>query len=175
MWGNNSFRLLKTKIADFASCWFCIVVLSNGRLHTVNLLEMLEWKTHFHTHTPPLGTFSSLKRNVLFFRCALQSFYVATSCQLRRLESVSRSPIYTHFNETVQGASVIRAFGEQHRFIVQANKRVDFNQTSYFPRFVATRLGLIETTNSPCSTCSGKRKYPVDVVTGVHCSVSDFF
>lgn len=136
---------------------------------------MLEWKTHFHTHTPPLGTFGSLKRNVLFFRCALQSFYVATSCQLRRLESVSRSPIYTHFNETVQGASVIRAFGEQHRFIVQANKRIDFNQTSYFPRFVATRLGLIETTNSPCSTCSGKRKYPVDVVTGVHCSVSDFF
>uniref|UniRef100_A0AAQ4P9D6 ABC-type glutathione-S-conjugate transporter n=1 Tax=Gasterosteus aculeatus aculeatus TaxID=481459 RepID=A0AAQ4P9D6_GASAC len=69
----------------------------------------------------------------------VQSFYVATSCQLRRLEAVSRSPIYTHFNETVQGASVIRAFGEQSRFILQTNKRVDFNQTSYFPRFVATR------------------------------------
>ncbi|KAG5854427.1 multidrug resistance-associated protein 1-like [Anguilla rostrata] len=69
----------------------------------------------------------------------IQSFYVATSCQLRRLESVSRSPIYTHFNETVQGASVIRAFGEQPRFILQANHRVDHNQTSYFPRFVATR------------------------------------
>ncbi|XP_068606933.1 multidrug resistance-associated protein 1-like [Brachionichthys hirsutus] len=69
----------------------------------------------------------------------VQSFYVATSCQLRRLEAVSRSPIYTHFNETVQGASVIRAFGEQPRFIVQADERVDFNQTSYFPRFVATR------------------------------------
>lgn len=79
--------------------------------------------------------FQSLKREL----CFSQSFYVATSCQLRRLEAVSRSPIYTHFNETVQGASVIRAFGEQPRFILQANKRVDFNQTSYFPRFVATR------------------------------------
>lgn len=69
----------------------------------------------------------------------VQSFYVATSCQLRRLEAVSRSPIYTHFNETVQGASVIRAFGEQTRFILQANQRVDHNQTAYFPRFVATR------------------------------------
>ncbi|XP_030646268.1 multidrug resistance-associated protein 1-like [Chanos chanos] len=69
----------------------------------------------------------------------IQSFYVATSCQLRRLESVSRSPIYTHFNETVQGVSVIRAFGEQPRFILEANSRVDHNQTSYFPRFVATR------------------------------------
>uniref|UniRef100_A0A674D3X8 ABC-type glutathione-S-conjugate transporter n=1 Tax=Salmo trutta TaxID=8032 RepID=A0A674D3X8_SALTR len=69
----------------------------------------------------------------------IQSFYVATSCQLRRLEAVSRSPIYTHFNETVQGASVIRAFSEQQRFILQANGRVDHNQTAYFPRFVATR------------------------------------
>uniref|UniRef100_A0A8C6UDK6 ABC-type glutathione-S-conjugate transporter n=1 Tax=Neogobius melanostomus TaxID=47308 RepID=A0A8C6UDK6_9GOBI len=74
----------------------------------------------------------------ILYAC-VQSFYVATSCQLRRLEAVSRSPIYTHFNETVQGASVIRAFGEQPRFILQANQRVDFNQTSYFPRFVATR------------------------------------
>uniref|UniRef100_A0AAY5EJZ7 ABC-type glutathione-S-conjugate transporter n=1 Tax=Electrophorus electricus TaxID=8005 RepID=A0AAY5EJZ7_ELEEL len=63
----------------------------------------------------------------------VQSFYVATSCQLRRLESVSRSPIYTHFNETVQGASVIRAFGEQRRFVLEADRRVDHNQSSYFP------------------------------------------
>ncbi|XP_059903407.1 multidrug resistance-associated protein 1-like [Gadus macrocephalus] len=74
-----------------------------------------------------------------FLYAFVQSFYVATSCQLRRLEAVSRSPIYTHFNETVQGASVIRAFREERRFILQANKRVDFNQTAYFPRFVATR------------------------------------
>ncbi|CAJ1069814.1 multidrug resistance-associated protein 1-like [Xyrichtys novacula] len=69
----------------------------------------------------------------------IQSFYVASSCQLRRLEAVSRSPIYSHFNETVQGAVVIRAFGEQQRFILQANVHVDHNQEAYFPRFVATR------------------------------------
>ncbi|KAF1388604.1 hypothetical protein PFLUV_G00092020 [Perca fluviatilis] len=69
----------------------------------------------------------------------IQSFYVASSCQLRRLEAVSRSPIYSHFNETVQGASVIRAFGEQRRFVVHANRCIDNNQEAYFPRFVATR------------------------------------
>uniref|UniRef100_A0A4W6CKQ2 ABC-type glutathione-S-conjugate transporter n=1 Tax=Lates calcarifer TaxID=8187 RepID=A0A4W6CKQ2_LATCA len=69
----------------------------------------------------------------------IQSFYVASSCQLRRLEAVSRSPIYSHFNETVQGAAVIRAFGEQQRFVLQANCRIDSNQEAYFPRFVATR------------------------------------
>lgn len=91
----------------------------------------------------PRGMFDSLDQGLTFFfvsfAYSLKSFYVATSCQLRRLESVSRSPIYTHFNETVQGASVIRAFGEQTRFILQANQRVDHNQTAYFPRFVATR------------------------------------
>lgn len=89
-----------------------------------------------------VGLWIDLLDFYLFFiplACLMKSFYVATSCQLRRLESVSRSPIYTHFNETVQGASVIRAFGEQPRFILQANQRVDHNQTAYFPRFVATR------------------------------------
>ncbi|XP_028254087.1 multidrug resistance-associated protein 1-like [Parambassis ranga] len=69
----------------------------------------------------------------------IQSFYVASSCQLRRLEAVSRSPIYSHFNETVQGAAIIRAFGEQRRFVLQADRQIDSNQEAYFPRFVATR------------------------------------
>uniref|UniRef100_A0AAQ5Y5P3 ABC-type glutathione-S-conjugate transporter n=1 Tax=Amphiprion ocellaris TaxID=80972 RepID=A0AAQ5Y5P3_AMPOC len=69
----------------------------------------------------------------------IQSFYVASSCQLRRLEAVSRSPIYSHFNETVQGVGTIRAFGEQRRFILQADRHIDNNQEAYFPRFVATR------------------------------------
>ncbi|XP_077593671.1 multidrug resistance-associated protein 1-like [Stigmatopora nigra] len=69
----------------------------------------------------------------------VQSFYVAASCQLRRLEAVSRSPLYTHFNETVQGAGVIRAFGEQERFLRRAHRLIDQNQEAYFPRYVATR------------------------------------
>lgn len=52
---------------------------------------------------------------------------------------MSRSPIYSHFNETVQGVVVIRAFGEQQRFVLEAHGRVDTNQEAYFPRFVATR------------------------------------
>uniref|UniRef100_A0A3Q2T472 Multidrug resistance-associated protein 1 n=1 Tax=Fundulus heteroclitus TaxID=8078 RepID=A0A3Q2T472_FUNHE len=69
----------------------------------------------------------------------VQRFYVATSRQLKRLESVSRSPIYTHFNETLLGTSVIRAFGEQERFIHQSDHRVDHNQKAYYPGIVANR------------------------------------
>lgn len=69
----------------------------------------------------------------------VQRFYVASSRQLKRLESVSRSPIYTHFNESLLGTSVIRAFGEQERFIRESDQRVDHNQKAYYPSIVANR------------------------------------
>ncbi|XP_050432447.1 multidrug resistance-associated protein 1 isoform X1 [Adelges cooleyi] len=69
----------------------------------------------------------------------IQRFYVATSRQLKRLESVSRSPIYSHFSETVTGAPSIRAYGMESKFILQSEQKVDFNQTCYYPSTVANR------------------------------------
>ncbi|XP_015838720.2 multidrug resistance-associated protein 1 isoform X7 [Tribolium castaneum] len=78
----------------------------------------------------------------------IQRFYVATSRQLKRLESVSRSPIYSHFGETITGVQAIRAFREQDRFIKESEHRVDVNQVCYYPsiisnRWLAVRLEMI--------------------------------
>ncbi|NXC16423.1 MRP6 protein, partial [Corythaeola cristata] len=68
-----------------------------------------------------------------------QHFYVITSCQLRRTEAASRSPIYSHISETFQGSSVIRAYKDQKRFILKSNFLVDENQRICFPGAVADR------------------------------------
>ena len=73
-----------------------------------------------------------------FYRFS-QRFYVATSRSLRRIESVSRSPIYSHFGETVQGAMTIRAYCQQGRFILESERRVDENLISCYTSMVANR------------------------------------
>ncbi|KAF2670115.1 multidrug resistance-associated protein [Microthyrium microscopicum] len=50
---------------------------------------------------------------VLFY---IQSYYLRTSRQVRLLDIEAKAPLYTHFIETIQGISTIRAFNWQPRF-----------------------------------------------------------
>ncbi|XP_032583422.1 multidrug resistance-associated protein 1 isoform X5 [Drosophila sechellia] len=76
---------------------------------------------------------------IAFLYYVAQRFYVATSRQLMRLESVSRSPIYSHFSETVTGASTIRAYNVGDRFIEESDAKVDKNQVCKYPSVIANR------------------------------------
>ncbi|KRZ88107.1 Multidrug resistance-associated protein 1, partial [Trichinella sp. T8] len=78
----------------------------------------------------------------------LQKIYIRSSRQLKRIESVTRSPVYSHFQESLTGAAVIRAFQVQERFIFESERRLDENQTSFYQnevsnRWLAVRLELI--------------------------------
>lgn len=75
------------------------------------------------------------------FTFGVQIFYVATSRQLKRLDSVTRSPIYSHFSETVSGLSVIRAFEHQQRFLQHNERQIDTNQKCVFSWIVSNRWG----------------------------------
>ncbi|MFH4978030.1 hypothetical protein AB6A40_004739 [Gnathostoma spinigerum] len=66
-------------------------------------------------------------------------FYVSTSRQLKRLESSTRSPVYSHFQESIQGAASIRAYGCVDYFISESQRKVDNNLATYYPSIVANR------------------------------------
>nr|XP_025966921.1 canalicular multispecific organic anion transporter 1 [Dromaius novaehollandiae] len=96
----------------------------------ISTLLMISLATPFFTLVIiPLG---------IFYYFVLR-FYVSTSRQLRRLDSVTRSPIYSHFGETVSGLSVIRAYGHQERFLQQNESTVDINQKSVYSWIVSNR------------------------------------
>ncbi|KAK1756041.1 P-loop containing nucleoside triphosphate hydrolase protein [Echria macrotheca] len=78
----------------------------------------------------------------------IQRYYLRTSRELKRLDSVSRSPIYAHFQESLGGISTIRAYRQQDRFEHENEWRVDANLRAYFPsisanRWLALRLEFI--------------------------------
>ncbi|MCI4394913.1 hypothetical protein PGIGA_G00174300 [Pangasianodon gigas] len=85
----------------------------------------------------PLFTAVMVPLGVVYY--FVQRFYVATSRQLRRLDSVSRSPIYSHFGETVAGLSVIRAYRHQERFLEHNKVTIDNNLKSIYPWIVSNR------------------------------------
>ncbi|XP_054167557.1 multidrug resistance-associated protein 1-like [Oppia nitens] len=81
----------------------------------------------------------------------IQIIYIKTSRQLKRLESLTRSPIYSHFSETLNGMSSIRAYGYGQQFIGESDHRVDTNQMCFYPNIVANSwLQIWLTTLSNC-------------------------
>ncbi|KZT52688.1 glycoside hydrolase family 43 protein [Calocera cornea HHB12733] len=69
----------------------------------------------------------------------VQRYYLASSRELKRLDAVSRSPVFASFQETLGGLQSIRAFRQQKRFIAENEARVDANQQAYFPSFTCNR------------------------------------
>ncbi|KAL5281109.1 ABCC2.2 family protein [Megaselia abdita] len=69
----------------------------------------------------------------------VQRFYVATTRQLARLESVTRSPIYSHFGESISGVVSIRAYKAQKSFVEDNDNFVDRNQVCKYPSIIAAR------------------------------------
>lgn len=83
-----------------------------------------------------------------FVYLAYQKYYLRTSRELKRLDSVSRSPIYAHFQESLGGISTIRAYRQQGRFALDNEWRMDANMRAYFAsinanRWLAVRLEFI--------------------------------
>eukprot|EP00794_Sanderia_malayensis_P010896 gene10896-12055_t len=98
------------------------------------------------SYSTPLFLVALLPLGIMY--AVTQRFYVASSRQLKRIESVRRSPIYNHFFESINGVTVIRAHKQQQKFTDENDSRIDSNQAAYAPsmyanRWLAMRLELV--------------------------------
>uniref|UniRef100_A0A3B4C2F3 ATP-binding cassette, sub-family C (CFTR/MRP), member 10 n=1 Tax=Pygocentrus nattereri TaxID=42514 RepID=A0A3B4C2F3_PYGNA len=61
-----------------------------------------------------------------------QRFYRHSSRELKRLCSLTLSPVYSHFSETLSGLATVRASGHAARFEEENERRLDQNQRCLF-------------------------------------------
>ncbi|KAI7895791.1 P-loop containing nucleoside triphosphate hydrolase protein [Mucor mucedo] len=74
--------------------------------------------------------------------------FVAASRELKRMDSVSRSPLFTLFSETIVGVTTIRAFGMSQHFMLDMLHRIDVNARPMFyawtiGRWVSVRISMM--------------------------------
>lgn len=74
----------------------------------------------------------------------IQDIYLKTSRQLRFMDLEAKSPVYSHFLETLDGLPIIRAFGWQESAIKAHLVRLDASQRPYYLLFCIQRwLSLV--------------------------------
>lgn len=75
-------------------------------------------------------------------------FYIRSSRDLKRLESVQRSPLFQQFGETLTGITTIRAYGDERRFIRDNMHRVNTHNRPFIflwatNRWLSFRIDVI--------------------------------
>ena len=76
---------------------------------------------------------------MIVFYWFVQKYFIATSRELRRLSSLMNSPIYSHFSESLEGVSIIRAFGKGESFSTKNQSMIDADHNAYYPSIAANR------------------------------------
>uniref|UniRef100_H2YL85 Uncharacterized protein n=1 Tax=Ciona savignyi TaxID=51511 RepID=H2YL85_CIOSA len=78
----------------------------------------------------------------------LRQYYIRTSRDIKRMEGASRSPVFTHLSNTIQGLSTVRAFNMQDKFEEEFHCKQDLHSSAWFlfitgSRWLAFRLDAI--------------------------------
>jgi len=66
-------------------------------------------------------------------------YFNKTSREVKRLEGISRTPVFNLVGETLNGLQTIRAFNMQGNFVELGKKAVDMNSSMYFTYWAASR------------------------------------
>lgn len=69
----------------------------------------------------------------------ISTFYRATAREVKRMEAVSRSPLYALFGETLAGLATIRAFRRNDYFLRLSEFKLDLNNKFWFAMVYTVR------------------------------------
>eukprot|EP00934_Nitzschia_sp_Nitz4_P007307 Nitzschia sp. Nitz4//scaffold4_size323378//100305//104932//NITZ4_000644-RA/size323378-snap-gene-0.448-mRNA-1//-1//CDS//3329553351//7297//frame0 len=87
---------------------------------------------------------------VFAFYAAQQRFFTMTYRELKRLDSINRSPLYALLGETVDGVATIRAYSAESSLILRLTRMLNLQQNAYYllcvaQCWLAVRLELVGT------------------------------
>ncbi|XP_070181093.1 ATP-binding cassette sub-family C member 10-like [Littorina saxatilis] len=85
----------------------------------------------------PWFTLTLVPLGFLYYR--IQHYYRHTSRELKRLSSVTLSPLYAHFSESIMGLATIRAFRQTDLFRQENMSHLTVNQRAQFSTQAAAR------------------------------------
>ncbi|EDV94851.1 probable multidrug resistance-associated protein lethal(2)03659 [Drosophila grimshawi] len=85
--------------------------------------------------TNPYYIILTIALGIVFYY--LREFYLKTSRDVKRLEAVARSPIYSHLGISLNGLTTIRALGAQKALIAEFDNLQDLHSSGYYT-FLAT-------------------------------------
>ncbi|RMZ76996.1 hypothetical protein DV738_g4606, partial [Chaetothyriales sp. CBS 135597] len=86
-----------------------------------------------------LPVFLAIAAGVLLIYIWTGMYYRPSARELRRLNNLLRSRIYEHFDESLSGLHVIKAFGVVDRFIEDNSQRIDTENKAYWLSIAAVR------------------------------------
>ncbi|KAF9516365.1 hypothetical protein BS47DRAFT_1371770 [Hydnum rufescens UP504] len=167
---------LETTIRGASISWMCY--LASAKMHSKGLTRALHAPMSFFDTTPLgriLGVFgkdmdiaqtlcmvlgSILLITILFHYflpvafivvlgyIVLGKFYLASSREMKRLDGILRSELYSHFSESLSGLATIHAYGESSRFIADNARFIDHGNSALYltitnQRWLSVRLDTV--------------------------------
>ncbi|XP_068446641.1 ATP-binding cassette sub-family C member 4-like isoform X2 [Clinocottus analis] len=76
---------------------------------------------------------------LLLFFIYVRRYFLQTSRNIKRLESTTRSPVFSHLSSSLQGLWTIRAFGAEERFQKEFDAHQDLHSAAWFLYLTTSR------------------------------------
>ncbi|KAK6347368.1 hypothetical protein TWF696_007434 [Orbilia brochopaga] len=74
---------------------------------------------------------------------ALALYYLSTAREIKRIESVNKSPIFELFGSVLLGVGTIRAYGENEAYVEKMDKRIDtYAEATFYSQLANRWMGI---------------------------------